>query len=286
MCLSFGKGINSGPSPGSQDFTISGCPLACVCSPLVFSSKAEGKGRCEWRTCSVLSQGSLNEQGQLFTLEVLIPRICLLPLESKEHGSMAVQLIRSSWGYPNPELETALRCQVSSNRLFAGALLIWLMTRISWLGAYHCQRLLHNENRKLVCLESLCYRGVSRHNRTGALLWVGKRRIFRNWLCPSPTQAMERAGMWELAVAPEGTTCFLEIAGRDPSSCSLPQHMFPALGFGPVRKAWLEEKEFRRCPWSVWSCVSNVQGSWAPFFCCANREGRRGVEHNNVPCLW
>lgn len=58
-------------------------------------------------------------------------------------------------------------------------------------------------------------------------------------------------GLW-------GTTCFLEIAGRDPSSPSLPQHVFPALGFEPVRRAWLEEEEFQRCPWSVWSCVSNV----------------------------
>lgn len=49
VCFSFGKGINSGLSPGSQDFTISGCPLACVCSPLAFifhqltGSSAEGK---------------------------------------------------------------------------------------------------------------------------------------------------------------------------------------------------------------------------------------------------
>lgn len=48
--------------------------------------------------------------------------------------------------------------------------------------------------------------------------------------------------------------------------------MFPALGSGPVKRAWLEEKEFQRCPWSVSSCVSNVQGSWAPF-CYANGEG-------------
>lgn len=49
MCFSFGKGINSGLSPKSQDFTICGCPLACVCSPLAFifhqltGSSAEGK---------------------------------------------------------------------------------------------------------------------------------------------------------------------------------------------------------------------------------------------------
>lgn len=84
MCFNFGKGISSGLSSRSQDFTISGCPLACVCSPLAFifqqltGSKAEGKGHSEWQTRSVLSQGSLKEQVQLFTLQVWFPEFASL----------------------------------------------------------------------------------------------------------------------------------------------------------------------------------------------------------------
>lgn len=47
-CFCVGKGIIFGLCSRSQDFTISGCPLACVCSSLAFifqqltGSNAEG----------------------------------------------------------------------------------------------------------------------------------------------------------------------------------------------------------------------------------------------------
>lgn len=47
------------------------------------------------------------------------------------------------------------------------------MTWISCFWAHSCQSVLNNENRKLVCVESLCYCGVTRHNKTEALLYVG-----------------------------------------------------------------------------------------------------------------
>lgn len=137
------------------------------------------------------------------------------------------------------------------------------MTQISWLGAYHCQSLLNNENRKLVSLQSLCYRGITRHNKTEALQCVGKRRIFRkfrNGLSPSHTQALDCAGcgnwQWPLGNHLLPWDC------RERSQLSLYAPAYVSCSrVWALRRAWLEERESQRCPWSISSCESNVQGS-------------------------
>lgn len=159
------------------------------------------------------------------------------------------------------------------------------MTWISWLGVYHCQSLLNNKNRKLVCLESLCYCGVTRYNKTEAFLCLGRRRIFRNWFCSSHTPAVDHAGMWERAVAFEESSASLRLQ-RDISALALcPSMCFLLLGLGLWREHGWRKRIFQWCPRSVWSCVSDVQGGSAGLPSPAVQGGRRGVEHNRECAL-
>lgn len=82
------------------------------------------------------------------------------------------------------------------------------------------------------------------------------------------------SGLW-------GTTCFLEIAGRDPSSCSLLQHMFPALGFGPV-KSVAGGKGISEVPLECLELRFKCAGQLGSLLLLllSRQGGRRGAEHN------
>lgn len=157
------------------------------------------------------------------------------------------------------------------------------MTWISWLGVYHCQSLLNNENRKLVCLESLCYCGVTRHNKTEALLCLGRKRIFRNWFCPSHTPAVDHAGMWEWAVASEESSASLRLQGDISALALCPSMCFLLLGLGLWREHGWRKRIFRGALGVSGAVHQMYRAAGLPS--PAVQGGRRGVEHNRECAL-
>lgn len=151
------------------------------------------------------------------------------------------------------------------------------MTWIRCFWAHSCQSVLNNENRKLVCVESLCYCGVTRHNKTEALLYVGwTARRRKGYLrtdytstTPRPWTAL-RCG--ELAMICEEPPASLRLQGYISVFTLYPNICFLYLGLGLWREHGCRNRNFRVALGASWSCVSNVQGSRASSFCCANRE--------------